>query len=350
MPFGETLRTAREKAGLTASQLAQSTHLLVQLVEGLEKEDFRRIPAPIYGRGFVKIYCETVGLDPKPMQEEFMRLYTAKKDGASAAPAAASVPPPAPSPAPAAAPVPPPAPSPEPVQDAIPEPEPQAPAEEAAVPEPEPQPTPAPAAEPPPPVPQQEVLTEQTPVEPRTFDPQPRKSYGELFEQAYANEAKNKPSAAEKFRDTMSNVSHGVFANVKKLPPNTGRMIIVAVSAIVLLALMAWGLSILYSATSRQPADAPSAKPAMAPAKDSAAAPAKKPAAAQVKKPEAAPPKKPVADQVKKPAVVPAKKNAVTPTKTKPAKPSTGSKAAAGTVKPEDLKQSGIEVPPLYIN
>ena len=53
MSFGQTLRAAREAKGITTSELAARTHLLVQIVEGLENEDFRRIPAPSYGRGFV---------------------------------------------------------------------------------------------------------------------------------------------------------------------------------------------------------------------------------------------------------------------------------------------------------
>ena len=101
MSFGQTLRAAREAKGLSTSELAAQTHLLVQIVEGLENEDFRRIPAPIYGRGFVKLYCETVGLEPKPLQAEFMTLYNLKKD------APGKMPPPAPpKPAPVAPPPP----------------------------------------------------------------------------------------------------------------------------------------------------------------------------------------------------------------------------------------------------
>ena len=85
MSFGQTLRAAREAKGLSTSELAARTHLLVQIVEGLENEDFRRIPAPIYGRGFVKLYCETVGLEPKPLVDAFMEIYSGGR-GKSAAP------------------------------------------------------------------------------------------------------------------------------------------------------------------------------------------------------------------------------------------------------------------------
>ena len=111
--FGKTLRSAREAKGLTVAQVAEATHLLPRVVEDLEKEDFSRLPAPIYGRGFVKLYCEQVGLDPKPMVAEFMDILNGGR-GAAAKERSAAVPPPAPAPAaaPAAAPEPPPPPKP----------------------------------------------------------------------------------------------------------------------------------------------------------------------------------------------------------------------------------------------
>lgn len=81
--FGSTLRAAREAKGLSASNIAESTHMMIQTVEALETEDFSRIIAPIYGRGFVKLYCEAVGLEPKPMIDTFMELYTGKSDGSA---------------------------------------------------------------------------------------------------------------------------------------------------------------------------------------------------------------------------------------------------------------------------
>ena len=96
--FGKTLRSAREAKGLTAGQVAEQTHMMIQTVEGLEKEDFSRIVAPIYGRGFVKLYCESVGLDPKPIVEAFMEIYPIKRTAAPVLqpPPLASKPPPEP--------------------------------------------------------------------------------------------------------------------------------------------------------------------------------------------------------------------------------------------------------------
>ena len=357
MSFGQTLRTAREAKGITPSELAARTHMLVQIVEGMEKEDFRRIPAPIYGRGFVKLYCAEVGLDPKPLQDEFMALYTLGKDApAKVAKPTAQKPKPEKKTEPEPQPPPP---------EPAPEPEPQPPPPEPA---PYVQPAPEPVAEPPPPVPapvtqpapeppaapvtpvQAALPIEDAPPKPEkgvtiSNEPPPRRSYGELFEQTYATPEPEKPSAAEKFRDTMSNVSHGVFANVKqKLPPNTGRIATVCIAAVLLLALLGWGLATLYKATSA-PADPtpvaeiqpttpkPTATPQAKPTEKPSAKPATKPA--EKTAPKAAPKASPQTSATQ-PSVKPG-------TKPSPAK-------GKGVTRPQDLKSTGQKIPPLYID
>ena len=78
--FGKTLRAAREAKGYTIGQIAEVTRLMPSMVDDLEKENFSRIAAPIYGRGFVKLYCEAVGLDPKPLVAEFMEIFSGNRD------------------------------------------------------------------------------------------------------------------------------------------------------------------------------------------------------------------------------------------------------------------------------
>jgi len=143
--FGKTLRAAREAKGLTTGQIAERTHMMVQTVEGLENENFSKIVAPIYGRGFVKLYCETVGLDPKPMVDAFMAIYSDRR-------AANPEPIPPPPPPPAASKTPQPEPEHTPAAPVAPEPPPK-PAEldfgfPPPPPSPAPMPAPAPAAAP----------------------------------------------------------------------------------------------------------------------------------------------------------------------------------------------------------
>ena len=141
IPLGKTLREAREAKGLTISQIAETTHMLSAMVQDLENEDFTRLPAPIYGRGFVKLYCEAVGLDPKPMIAEFMDLFNGVHEPTireRPTAAATTVPPPPPE-----------TPALEAQAKAEPAPEPAAPEPvRVRAPEPEPQPSPV-AAEPP---------------------------------------------------------------------------------------------------------------------------------------------------------------------------------------------------------
>ena len=77
--FGSTLRAAREAKGLSTRQLADKTHLLAQQIEALEREDFSRIAAPIYGRGFVKLCCEVLEIEAKPLVNAFMDIYSGNR-------------------------------------------------------------------------------------------------------------------------------------------------------------------------------------------------------------------------------------------------------------------------------
>lgn len=74
MALGRILREARESKGMTIAQAAEATRILYPVIEGLETEDFRRIAAPIYGRGFIKIYAEVLGLDPNPLLNDYAEL------------------------------------------------------------------------------------------------------------------------------------------------------------------------------------------------------------------------------------------------------------------------------------
>ena len=327
MSFGNTLRAARESLGITTSELAARTHMLVQIVEGLENEDFRRIPAPIYGRGFIKLYSEAVGLDPKPLQAEFMELFARAKEAPEKAVAI-----------------------PEPPRRAVPpaaEPETEPETKQAIAPEPmsaaesvSAQP-PAPAAEPTSSygdlfaAAESASRTEPAPAQPEPFaaprpepaavapvQQPPKRSYGDLFGQTYAQEEPAKPSAAERFRDTMSNVSSGVFSNVQKLPPNIGRIVTVSVLAAIVLALIGWGVAELYKATTPGMTDGSSA-PAEIAAADTA--PEAKDAEPVAKKKQAA--KKPV-----------------------PAKGAKDSVKSAPAASPGKLNSTGPEIPALYID
>ena len=72
---GETLRNARLAKGVTASQAALVTRIKVQTIECLENDDFSKLAAPIYCKGFIKIYAEYLGLDPAPLIDQYKTLH-----------------------------------------------------------------------------------------------------------------------------------------------------------------------------------------------------------------------------------------------------------------------------------
>ena len=197
MEFGKSLREAREAKGYTTAQIAETTHMLVSIVEGLVKEDFSRIAAPIYGRGFVKPYCAAVGLEAKPFVEEFMEIMNGNrcvtiKERPIEMPA--------------------------PVQDAVPPPPPPPPAAEQDLFTREPAShEPLPAVEPPP-----------------TAKPQANIS-------RYASPFRSEETAPSAF------------------PVLPWRLILLAVAGLAILAVLICGIRALYCATSAKPASETSA-------------------------------------------------------------------------------------------
>jgi len=293
--FGETLRAAREAKGLSCSQVAAQTHMLVQIVEEMEREDFHRIPAPIYGRGFVRLFANCVGLDPIPLVREFMDIYEGRRAPSASIREVPAEPPPPPvdrswhRPAPSiSTPQPKPAPMPEPVTVAEPEPVTVAEPEQVPVPEsepvpalepepvttPEPEPVTVPEPEPQPtPEPPQVVrgldLFEQSPTRsilddmPLFSPPQAQSAAAPAeesankapppFESPYLTpsdyEGNTGPSAAERFRKSISAVTSSVLKKVRSIPRRTWRIAALALGAVLVLVLIIWGICKLYSAT-----------------------------------------------------------------------------------------------------
>ena len=72
MDVGATLRRARERKRLTLEQIAQSTKISVSTLNALESNDFDRLPATVYTRGFLRSFAREVDLDPEEMVEHYM--------------------------------------------------------------------------------------------------------------------------------------------------------------------------------------------------------------------------------------------------------------------------------------
>ena len=71
MSIGQTLASAREKAGLTVEQVAAATRIRRTLVMDIERDDFASSGGDFYARGHVRTIAQKVGIDPAPLLAEF---------------------------------------------------------------------------------------------------------------------------------------------------------------------------------------------------------------------------------------------------------------------------------------
>lgn len=265
--LGHTLRQAREAKGLTTSKVAAETRILVQIIDDIENEDFHRIAAPIYGRGFVRLFAECVGLDPQPLIREFMDLYEGRRAPTvhvRDVPAAEAAPPPAPPPLCAAVP-PPEADVPSPAPSPLPPP---------AVERP-PEPVAAPTVEPPPVVRGLDLFERPAPPPPPLAAPAPRAPEDSPFLPPGCEGGGRR--AADRFRSSLSSVSHGVLQSMRGIPRSAWRKALLAAGALGVLALLVFGCVTLYRMTAAAPAQPPPAD-APAPAARDSADVARKPA------------------------------------------------------------------------
>lgn len=77
LTLGSKLRAAREIKGVDVSTAAEKTKILPQMLHELEADDFHRIAAPIYAKGFIRTYCGYLNIDPQPLIDEYMQNHNA---------------------------------------------------------------------------------------------------------------------------------------------------------------------------------------------------------------------------------------------------------------------------------
>jgi cytoskeleton protein RodZ len=73
--FGEKLRDARERRGVSLREISNATKISVGVLEALERNDISRLPGGIFGRGFVRSYAIAVGLDPEATIQDFITQF-----------------------------------------------------------------------------------------------------------------------------------------------------------------------------------------------------------------------------------------------------------------------------------
>jgi cytoskeleton protein RodZ len=68
---GTYLRGLREKQGMSVDELSRATRVLHHYLEALEGDNIQSLPAPVFTKGFIRAYCQAVGIAP----DEALRLY-----------------------------------------------------------------------------------------------------------------------------------------------------------------------------------------------------------------------------------------------------------------------------------
>ena len=69
--FGEHLRREREMRGVSLSEIAAATRISIRFLEGLEHEDWSRLPGGVFNRGFVRTIARYLGLEEDGLLAEY---------------------------------------------------------------------------------------------------------------------------------------------------------------------------------------------------------------------------------------------------------------------------------------
>lgn len=76
---GKTLKQIREKMGVGLQLISKETKINLRVLEWIEEEAFEKLPALVYLKGFLKVYAQSLGLNPQKVVEEYLRLMEESK-------------------------------------------------------------------------------------------------------------------------------------------------------------------------------------------------------------------------------------------------------------------------------
>jgi len=69
--IGDTLAGARRQAGLTVTQVSQTTCIRETIIRGIERGDYSACGGDFYARGHIRSIARAVGADPEPLIREY---------------------------------------------------------------------------------------------------------------------------------------------------------------------------------------------------------------------------------------------------------------------------------------
>lgn len=74
---GPVIKALREQRGLTIRYLADTTKVGSRYLEYIEAENYAKLPARPYLRGFLGIYAKALGYEPERMAGDYLKRYDA---------------------------------------------------------------------------------------------------------------------------------------------------------------------------------------------------------------------------------------------------------------------------------
>ena len=80
MSIGATLAAARRRAGLTVSDVSQSTRVTEPIIAGIEQDDYTACGGDFYARGHIRAIARAVGEDPAPLIDEFDEAWRSEQE------------------------------------------------------------------------------------------------------------------------------------------------------------------------------------------------------------------------------------------------------------------------------
>ncbi len=74
--IGQKLESARQEKGVTVSEAGRATKILSKFIEAMEADDFGVLSAPVYAKSFIKMYAQYLGLDARPLVDEYVLQHS----------------------------------------------------------------------------------------------------------------------------------------------------------------------------------------------------------------------------------------------------------------------------------
>jgi cytoskeletal protein RodZ len=71
--IGEILREARHQKRASLEDASRATRIKMDILEQLEADEFDRLAAPAYTKGFLKLYSDYLGLDSQAIVDAYLR-------------------------------------------------------------------------------------------------------------------------------------------------------------------------------------------------------------------------------------------------------------------------------------